>query len=368
MTMDIIRTSNGVEEVVLTIGYGGEYKVSRVINGGWQLAGGHGYVDPDQAVADMLAIRETGISTFDCADHYIGVEELIGRFRKELERKHGGAIPGGIWVGQTRVHTKCVPDIETLPHLRKEHIEQIIDRSLQRLGVEQLDLVQFHWWDYDVPGYVEAVNWLAELQRAGKIKYLGVTNFDVPHLREIVESGVQIVSNQTQYSLLDQRPENGMVKFCQRNDIKLLCYGSVAGGFLSEKYLGVLEPSEPLENRSLTKYKLIIDDFGGWELFQELLIVLSLTAKKHGVSITNVATRWVLDQSQVACVIIGARNGTHLQDNLGVFRLSLDDADRQAIQNVLARSEGPKGDTYGLERIKGGKHASIMRYNSNKIP
>lgn len=349
------------------------YEISRLINGGWQLAGGHGVIDRQQAVADLIAIREAGITTFDCADHYVGVEELFGEFRKKMQRRHV-PIEGRIWANRTRIHTKCVPDLDMLSCVTKEYVEQIIDRSLLRLGVDRLDLVQFHWWDYEVPGYVEAMNWLAELQKAGKIVHLGTTNFDVSRLREIVASGVKVVSNQTQYSLLDRRPENGMVRFCEEQGIKLLCYGTVAGSFLSKRWLNMPEPHEPLENRSLTKYKLIIDDFGGWELFQELLNVLSLIADKYRVSITNVATRWVLDQPQVAAVIIGARNVVHLGDNLEVFRrsfagsrFSLDDEDLRAIRHVVLKSAGPQGDTYSLERVKGGKHASIMRYNLNKV-
>ncbi|NIN67522.1 MAG: aldo/keto reductase, partial [Anaerolineae bacterium] len=83
--------------------------------------------------------------------------------------------------------------------------EASIDGSLLRLGVDRLDLVQFHWWDYDVPGYLDAAGWLADLLTAGKIRALGVTNFDTYHLRELVGAGIPIVSNQTQYSLLDRR-------------------------------------------------------------------------------------------------------------------------------------------------------------------
>jgi aryl-alcohol dehydrogenase-like predicted oxidoreductase len=157
-----------------------------------------------------------------------------------------------------------------------------------------------------------------------------------------------------------------MVDFCREHNMKLLCYGTVAGGFLSQQYVGVPEPKEPFENRSLVKYKLIIDDFGGWELFQELLVALSTIATKYNASITNVATRYVLEKSQVAGIIIGGYDTSFLRDNLKVFEFHLDEEDRDMIQKILGKSIGPQGDTYSLERIKGGKHASIMRYNLNK--
>jgi aryl-alcohol dehydrogenase-like predicted oxidoreductase len=136
----------------------------------------------------MRAFVQAGITTFDCADIYTGVEELIGEFL----RRHGGALP------PVQVHTKYVPDLESLPNLTGRDVERSIDRSLRRLGVERLDLVQFHWWDYDVPGYVEAALQLARLQRAGKIRHIGLTNFDAMHLREILNAGVDVVSNQVQ--------------------------------------------------------------------------------------------------------------------------------------------------------------------------
>lgn len=338
-----------------------DYSISRILKGGWQLAGGHGRIDTEQAIMDMFAFVENGITAFDCADIYTGVEELIGMFRKKYAELFGQAE-----LEKIKIHTKFVPDLDILPHIKKVDVEKIIDRSLQRLHMERVDLVQFHWWDYDIPGYVETANYLKEIKEAGKIKYIGATNFDVPHLKEIMDSGVSIISHQVQYSLLDHRPENGMTNFCNDHDIKLLCYGTVAGGFLSRQYLGVEEPDDPLPNRSLVKYKLIIDDFGGWDLFQQLLHILDRIAKKYNVSITNIATRYVLERQQVAGIIIGALDISHLHDNALSFSFQLDTDDYNMIHTVLTQTKGPKGDTYGLERIKNGKHASIMKYNLNK--
>lgn len=342
-------------------------ELSRILKGGWQLAGGHGTVDRATAIEDMFAFLQAGITTFDCADIYTGVEEMIGNFRRAFLAKNP-SISAKIWLNSTlKVHTKFVPDLDVLAHISKwQDVECIVDRSLQRLGMECLDLVQFHWWDYEIPRYVETARYLRELQGAGKIRHIGLTNFDMPRLLEIVHSGVRVISNQVQYSLLDSRPENAMLKCCIQHDIKLLCYGTLAGGFISEKWLGADEPQEPLENRSLIKYKLIIDEFGGWQLFQELLTILSLIACKHRVSIANVAMRYVLDKPLVAGIIVGARDTTHLDNLKKTFSFELDREDQKAIHSVLDRSTGPHGDVYGLERVKGGKHASIMKYTLNK--
>jgi aryl-alcohol dehydrogenase-like predicted oxidoreductase len=332
------------------------YTISRVIKGGWQLAGGHGSIGPEQALADMRRYVEAGVTTFDCADIYTGVEALIGQFL----RRHRHALP------PVQVHTKYVPDLGALPALARRDVEAIVDRSLRRLGVERLDLVQFHWWDYDVPGYVEAALHLKSLQEAGKIRQIGVTNFDVPRLGEILAAGVPVVSHQVQYSVLDRRPERGMTAFCRQHGIALLCYGTVAGGFLSERYLGAPEPETPFENRSLTKYKLIIDEFGGWSLFQELLAALKAVADRHGASVATVASRYVLQKEGVGAAIVGARHARHLPDTLRLFRFTLDETDLAAIEGVVARARGPLGDVYALERVKGGRHAAIMKYNLNK--
>jgi aryl-alcohol dehydrogenase-like predicted oxidoreductase len=346
--------------MVTKYNFGSDYSISRIIKGGWQLAGGHGLINRNQAIKDMFAYVESGITTFDCADIYTGVEEMIGDFYKKYSETYGKN-------DLIKVHTKFVPDISILPTISKHYVESIIDRSLQLLCVEQLHLVQFHWWDFSIDGYVETAGYLRELQQKGKIRNIGVTNFDVNHLKEIVDSGVKILTNQVQYSILDLRPEHGMTDFCLKNNIKLLCYGTVAGGFLSERYLGVKEPEVLLENRSLTKYKLIIDELGGWDKFQDILTILLIIAKKYNVSLTNVATRYVLEKDLVAGIIIGARNSNHLKNNLELFHFALDKEDHRLISNVLKNNREVKGDIYSLERIKGGKHASIMKYNLNKV-
>jgi len=169
-----------------------------------------------------------------------------------------------------------------------------------------------------------------------------------------------------QYSLLDARAENGLVALCRKHDAYIFCYGSVAGGFLSDRWLGQAEPKPPFENRSLTKYKLIIDDFGGWALFQDLLATLRHIADAHETDIATVASRAMLDRPQVGAVIVGARNRHHLEANRAIFDLSLTPADHAAITAVLSRRRGPDGDTFTLERDRHGRHGSIMKYNLNK--
>ena len=344
--------------MIARISFADGYEISRLIKGGWHLAGGHGAVDPEQARKDMASFVEAGITTFDCADIYAGVEELIGSFRR--------AMP--TLARQIQVHTKFVPDLSDLKTLDRRYVEGIIDRSLRRLGMECLDLVQFHWWDFTVSRYVETALELDRLRRAGKIARLGVTNFDTPHLEELLEAGVPIVAHQLQYSLIDDRADHAMIDCCRAHRIAILCYGTVCGGFLSERWLGRPNPGSSLPNRSLIKYQLVIDDFGGWRLFQELLVVLARIAALHGTDIASVATRVILDRPAIAAAIVGATNTSHLHAHAQIDDLRLDDAELAAIASVTDRRGGPAGDVYVLERDRTGRHGQIMNYELNSLP
>jgi aryl-alcohol dehydrogenase-like predicted oxidoreductase len=335
-----------------------DHEISRVIRGGWQMAGGHGDIRPTEAIDDMTAFADAGITCFDCADIYTGVEDLIGAFRD-----HYGQTRGAEALGRIKVHTKFVPDLDGLARITKVDVERVIDRSLRRLRAERLDLVQFHWWDYDAPRWLEVAQWLGELRAAGKIRNLGGTNFDTDHMLAMLRGGVRLVSMQVQYSLLDRRPEYRMIGAAAEHGLSLLCYGTVAGGFLSDAWLGKAEPQPPLENRSLVKYRLIIDDFGGWDLFQALLRALRGVADRHGVDIATIASAAMLPRRGVGAVIVGARNRSHLPSNLAISDILLTEQDVATIDAVVAGAHPIEGDVYALERNRLGRHGAIMKYN-----
>lgn len=337
------------------------YSVCRIINGLWQLSRGHrsDAVDEDRTVQSLLRLVDAGFTTFDCADIYLGVEELLGSMLREMKRAHRDPAT-------VQVHTKYVPDRSALATLKRPDVKRAIETSLSRLGVERLDLVQFHWWDYDLPNYIEVAGWLTELSTEGKIRCLGTTNFSPSRLDDLVKAGIPIVTNQVQYSLLDRRAEGAMTALCENHRVRLLAYGVLAGGFLTENHLRVREPEPPFENRSLAKYKLIIDDFGGWDLQQEMLEALRMIAARHATTIAAIAARWVLDRTPVAAVMIGARSDAHVDDNLRVFETRLDGEDRERICGILARAEGPHGDPFELEREPGGRHSRIMWTDLNR--
>jgi len=154
-----------------------------------------------------------------------------------------------------------------------------------------------------------------------------------------------------------------MIDLCRSRNIAVICYGTVAGGFLSERWVGRQEPGGDLTNRSLIKYKLIIDDFGGWDLFQQLLATLGRIAVKHRCDIATVASRAVLNWEHVAAIIVGATNASHLCANRKIAELQLDAADVACIASVLRLRRGPAGDVYSLERDRTGRHGRIMKYD-----
>jgi aryl-alcohol dehydrogenase-like predicted oxidoreductase len=337
-----------------------EYSISRIIVGGWQFSRGHGGGIPGGGrPADFLAkLVDQGYTTFDCADIYTGVEEMLGDFLRH-HRGSGQATP-------IQIHTKFVPDLDVLPTIDRPYVERIIHRSLSRLGVDALDLVQFHWWDFSVPGYVEAMGWLGEMKQAGKIRHLGVTNFDEVHLAELVDSGAEIVSNQVQYSALDRRPAKVLAPYCLQHGISLLCYGALAGGFLTDRYLGMGEPPQELENRSLVKYRLMIDEIGGWSRYQALLRAMHRAAGRVGAPLAAMALRYVLDRPGVAATITGMDTLPHARELLAALDVRVDPQEQEALEEVLSEIPLPPGPVYGLERMVDGPHGAIMRYNLNR--
>jgi aryl-alcohol dehydrogenase-like predicted oxidoreductase len=323
--------------------------ICRIVNGMWQVAGGHGYIDRRLAIEDMIRYHDAGFTSWDLADIYGPAEDFIGDFRHRLLALKGNKEE----LNRIQALTKWVPQPRIIT---RSIVNENIQRSLNRMDVNSLDLLQFHWWDYNSPYYMDALKYLSDLRGKGMIKHLGLTNFDTEHMQIMVDSDIQIVSNQVQYSIIDRRPEVKMIPFCLKHNIRLLAYGSVCGGLMSERYLGRIQPSSTadLDTLSLRKYKKMIDAWGGWALFQELLSTLNTIAQRYNVSIANVATRYILDKAAVAGVIIGARLGIsdHISNNVQVFNFSLDKSDYNDIEEVCTKSNnlfetiGDCGDEY----------------------
>ncbi|KAG9332423.1 hypothetical protein JZ751_014521 [Albula glossodonta] len=379
----------------------GGLEICRLLNGMWQVSGAHGPIDPHKAVKAMEAYVNAGMTSFDMADIYGPAEEIFGKFNSQASinsalpaewhrflspcvhrslkwawgsanAAHGGSdtcegliregVEGrGSSEGQGRDRPSVQGLTKWVPRpgpMDRKVVEKAIQRSMSRMQVDRLDCLQFHWWDYQDKRYLEALGHLSDLQQEGMIGELALTNFDTRRLEEITSRGIQISSNQVQYSIIDRRPAAKMEKFCLAHDVKLLTYGTLGGGLISERYLGCEEPKSraELSTASLSKYKNMVDLWGGWGLFQELLSALDVVAGRHGCSIANVATKYVLDRPAVGGVIVGCRLGVagaeHIQDNLRSLNVSITPEDLSAIDHVLHRSRdlmcaiGDCGDEY----------------------
>jgi aryl-alcohol dehydrogenase-like predicted oxidoreductase/enamine deaminase RidA (YjgF/YER057c/UK114 family) len=319
----------GVERRHIVPGLG----LSRMITGLWQIAdmerGGQS-VDLDATARAMSAYVDAGFTTFDMADHYGSAEDVVGRF-VQLNGSTG-----------VELLTKWVP---RPGRLTAADVRRAVQRSLSRMRLEQLPLLQFHAWSYADPSWLDALFWLDELRREGLIGHLGVTNFDTAHLRIALTSGIPIVTNQVCFSLLDQRAAGAMTRLCEEHGVRLLAFGSVAGGLLSERWLGVDEPAE-MDTWSAMKYRRFVNEAGGWSALQRLLGVLQHHATRLGVSIANLACRWILDAPAVAGIIVGARLGRtgHIDDNVRLFSLALDEECRRDIREAIASLRAIPGD------------------------
>jgi aryl-alcohol dehydrogenase-like predicted oxidoreductase/enamine deaminase RidA (YjgF/YER057c/UK114 family) len=315
--------------------------VTRTITGLWQIADMERdgvLLDPAATSQFMEPYVEKGFTTFDMADHYGSAELIAGHFKTHS--------PLG---ADVKLFTKWVPKPGPVT---REEVREAIEERRRRLQTERIDLLQYHSWTFTNPYWLDALIYLQELKEEGLIGAIGTTNFNTAHLRIAKSSGVEIVSNQISYSLIDQRGGGKMADYCAENGVAILAYGTLLGGFLSHKWLGRPEPTEPeLSNWSLMKYKRFIDAAGGWELFQSVLAVLDEIASETKRSISTIASKYQLGQKSVGAVIIGARLGenSYLDDAASLFTFELTPGQLERIAAVLATLipiPGDCGDEY----------------------
>ena len=315
-------------------------EISRIVTGLWQVADMErdgSELDPLAAAKSLSSYVDAGLTTFDMADHYGSAEVIAGRLLTERPEN------------DVRCLTKWVPEPGGTT---RDGVRAAVERALDRLQSERLDLLQYHAWNYADPSYLDELFYLDELRQEGLIAHLGLTNFDAAHLRIVLDAGIDVASNQVSFSLIDQRAAAGLCALCEERGVGILAYGTLAGGFLTERWVGRPEPGAgELTTWSQMKYKRFIDEAGGWESFQSLLSALKSTANRLGVSMANAASRFILEQPAVAAVIIGARPGQseHVDDNRRILDLAPDpgawDALREALK-TMTPIPGDCGDEY----------------------
>ena len=317
-----------------------DLKISRIITGLWQIADieREEEIDPKAYAEKLIPYIEAGLTTFDMADHYGSSELIVGEYNINNS------------TSDLQLFTKWVPKPGKVD---KQSVRDAVQLSLDRMKQTSIDLIQYHAWHYPDPSWLDALFYLNELKKDGLIKNIGVTNFDAAHLRIACASGIPIVSNQISHSLIDQRANSlKIIDVCNEYGIKLLAYGVVMGGFLTNKWLNKNEPKpEDLKTWSEMKYKRFIDESGGWDAYQNLLNVVNQIAQNNDVSIAYICSRYILENPLVAGIIIGARLGkyNHIKDNLNILKTKISIEEINLIrdaQKELNPIPGDCGDEY----------------------
>lgn len=336
-------------------------KVSRIIVWLWQMSEWHS--DNELLVKDYYDVIENflkiWVNVIDCADIYTWVEENIWKALQLLDKYVNNNIC---------INTKHVPDLNDIIYWKvdENYVNMLIHRSIIRLWVKKLNNVQFHQWIYENKSYINSIKSLQKLQNQWLIDHIWVTNSSVEFLSILKEKLDFIpMTTQNQYSIIDRRSEYRLINFCEENNIAMYCYGSLMWWLLSEKYLWDKEPIEPLENRSLRKYLLIINDWWNRELFQEMLLVLKNIWKKYNCTISQIAMKWTLDRKWVSSIIVWTRKTKYINELDWLFFINLTKQDLDDIDFVYSKWKPLNWDVFDLERYDD-RHKGIMENNLNK--
>lgn len=319
----------------------GTLDICPLVNGLWQIANGslNKKVSKEQLVNAMMNYSNSGLNTWDGADIY-GQSETIMGIHKEKNKQN-----------KNYYFTKYVPFLQQSDKVTFEMTSAAINKSLKAMKTESIDLIQFHWWDYNDRRFTDICKHLVKLQKEGKISNIGLTNFNTDNMKYIIDQvkDIKIVSNQIPYSIIDRRCENKMVKYCMDNDIKLITYGTLLGGFLSNKYLGKKKPNKSdLNTASLKKYIKWIDGWSNndWNLFQLLLQTLNKIGQKYNATIAQIAIKYMLDKEVIGAILIGCRLtvSDHIDETIKIFDIKLTDQDRKDIEDVVKKGRKLNGE------------------------
>lgn len=301
-----------------------DLEASTVALGTWVFGGDcWGEVDDGQSVRVVEGAVEKGINIIDTAPIYGSgrSEEIIGRALRNISEK-------------VLVATKCGLEQKghsIRPNLSSAFIREEIENSLRRLRVETIDLYQCHWPDPNT-SVRETFGELKSLVKEGKIRYIGVSNYDRQTLEKAL-SVAPVVSNQMQYSLFDRDIEKDLIPFCGDKGISILSYGSLGGGILTGKYK--TPPELPKGDVKSFFYKYYREPF--WSKARELVAVLERIAAKHEVPASHVAVNWVLEHPEVASCIVGCRTSEQLEKNVKASDWGLSDEELALIQSEYDR-------------------------------
>jgi aryl-alcohol dehydrogenase-like predicted oxidoreductase len=302
-----------------------DLSVSTIGYGAWGI-GGEPFWKTEGEENSIRSIEKAidfGINFFDTAPVYgFGYsEELLG---KALHSKRKDVI----------IATKCglrwkKEEIKAIEKIAtRESILEEIDLSLQRLRTDYIDLYQVHWPDVDTP-IEETMDALLQIQKTGKVRFVGVSNYSVDQMKESLKYG-QIVSLQPMYSMLERDIEEEILPFCIESDIGVICYSPLASGVLTGKYN---------ENTEFEDWRGqgIIGNFTGDVFVSHIRKVKEITkiAQNNGKTTAQLAINWLLHQRGVTTAIVGVKNPDQVEQNTGAVGWDIPGDDLEIISNVL---------------------------------
>jgi aryl-alcohol dehydrogenase-like predicted oxidoreductase len=304
--------------------------------GGTHSVGGYGAVDEQAAIQAIQHALELGITLFDTAPAYGNgrgeeiLAQALGDRRKDVVIVTKAGIP---WNEGSRTFER---------NSTYQEIVQSAEASLRRLQSDVIDILLIHWPDPKTP-FAEPMQALADLQQAGKVRYVGVSNFSIDQLNQCLAHG-SLAAQQIGYHMFDRRMEGEMLPFCAQQGIGIMAYGSLAHGLLT----GAFTPEtkfDALDWRASGKaFGLPI--FREGNLAQNVAVVeqLRAIAQAHGKSVAQLAIAWVLRQPAVSVALTGARRAQEIADNAGGTGWTLGETDLAAIEQILTGAAGTTPD------------------------
>ena len=295
------------------------------MGGPWQY--GWGPQDDDEAIGAILAALETGINWIDTAPAYgLGhSEELIGQALKQASEMPLIATKCGILWNDKKEKVSC---------LKRQSIRDECHASLERLGIDVIDLYQLHWPEPD-EDLEEAWEEMARLLNEGKVRYLGASNFTVEQI-ERVQKIYPAVSLQPPYSMLHREVEDELLDYCGRNEIGVVAYSPIQRGLLTGKFdLARFEALAADDHRRMSPDFLEPQFSATLELVEDLKKI----AERNGRICAHLAISWVLRRPEVTAAIVGARRPSQIIETAPAADWDLSEKDIEEIEQLLAKRE-----------------------------
>ncbi len=298
--------------------------VSAIAFGAWQIGGFPFWQDKgdDASIRAIEAALETGINFFDTAPVYgFGrSEKIVGQALKKSRDKVVIATKCGLLWKEEKSGAMY-------KSLKPESVVREAEDSLRRLSTDYIDLYQIHWPNADDP-VEKAIEAMMKLKEQGKIRAIGVSNFDLPLLERAMQAGV-VDSIQPKYNMLEREAGKELLPFCGKNKIGVIAYSPLASGLLTGKYAR----SEKFQDwRGSSGFGIFNKESIG-KAFDDVEN-LKLLANAMGMALTHLAINWVLADKNVTSAIVGVKDETQLRDSVRCLERSLSMEDLKRVTNI----------------------------------